>query len=607
MIDPLDGDLFNLLLSRCIVDNTILFELITEAVMYFKEYRVSEFIIGIIKNYLSLMSIDIKYIWTSLTDKTDYNLVLFRKRKLPYYKIQCKNWVKINIDIHNNDGYTPDIADNADVNYDNNYLACPILPIEKYNINHIINKVELLQKLNLHNLAFELVLRAMIHPYYCHIINYKQALDIIDKNMLNSLPIIEYCMTYAMYILRQEETISFSRVSRKVRFLFSIDAASRWPVFDNISLSQSPYVIQLTDGIIDKSIPLYLSGSRRINNIETFHHRFNIATGNAFNAIDLKYLNASVCGSILIPCVHINPLENLFDSFTAYLEYYYPGYNSLYKSDYDREIMPSHTENIIISYEDDEPIIIKKIIQKNTKYEKMADIDVSITTNDFATFKERAYILYEQVVKNCKNNGEVYIKEERSETNTKFKIYGPGLPRPFDIFKTFNSPAKLVKLFHLSAVRMYYDGNLMMYRSCISSLLSGVCETYKIHSCRKVPADIILKYVIRGISIVLNKNEIDTITAYIKSSQRWRYIFNHVNKLCHTLDINNPIFTACNGIRHGLIADSPIRSRYCVNNEKNKKVIDETYIYPYGTLQTHDNSKMIPPNVYVIRDAIESH
>ena len=603
-IDPDNYELFNLLLSRCAISVSNLFEILPIAVNNFNDYEPNDFIIREINNYLLSLTIDAEHLWFNLTDKTDYNLVLFRKRKLPFYNIQCKNWVKINIDVHNNEGYTPDDdnSDIADIRYDNNYLAWPILLIEQYKkVNHIINKIKLCQNLNLHNLAFEMVLRAMIHPEYCHIVNFEIALDILNKHMQSSRPLIEYCMTYAMYILRQEETISFSHVSEKVRFLFDINIAARWPVFNYISLSQSPYAIQLTDGIIDRSIPLYLTGARCINDFDTFISRFNIATGNAFINVDFKYLNASVCGSILIPCVHKNPLEGLFKNFEDYLDYYYPGYNSLNTDDYDAEMEIIQEKNITIKYDDDEPIIIKKIIPKCEYYNKMADIDVSITTNNFATFKERAYIIYEQVVKNCKSIGAVFIKEERSETNTKFKIYGPGLPRPFDIFKTSKSPAKLVKLFHLSAVRMYYDGKLMMYRSCISSLLSGVCESYKIHSCRKVPADIILKYVIRGISNVLNKNEIDAISAYAKTSSRWRYIFNHVAKLCSTVNINNPIFMSNSGIRYGLKSKYEKKESIIVD----KIVSNPVYVHPFGTLQTHTNSKMISPDLHVIRNAVE--
>jgi hypothetical protein len=433
-------------------------------------------------------------------------------------------------------------------------------------------------------------------------------------------------MTYAMYILRQEETITFSKVKDSPRFMFDIDTASLWPTFPETPLSQSPYSIQLTDGIINQSIPLYLRGHRRINTLSEFRRRFRLATGGAFENINLKKLNASICGSILIPCVHRSPLEdspiatikpiaitrtkNAYMTdytpedvpFLNYLEYFYPGYVSLNNVEYEQSIAHKRDDTVMIKYENEEPITIKKI-SKGVDYNKLADIDISITTTSFETFQTRATLIYNQVVANCKHRGPVYMTEEYTITNVKFKIYGPGIPRPFDIFKTFSSPDKLVKMFHLGIVRMYYDGQVMMYRSCISSMLSGICESYKIHSCKKIPADIILKYLSRGISVVLNGNELKAVIAYIKTSERWNYIFDGTLDLCNTINASHQFFTSNNGIRFGLRKLHEKKQNYnmIVSNVVNKPI----YTQQYGDVRARDYSSILAPNSDLIRRAVE--
>jgi hypothetical protein len=624
-----DYDLFNLIISKCAINVSTIFEILPIVHTYFEDYDPNDFIIRRIQSYLLSFSKKIDYIWQDITSKTDYNLVLFRKRKLPFYNIQCKEWVKINIDVHHNEGYDPD-AESPEADYDNNYMSWPVLPLNN-DVDQIIRRIETIMSFKLHNIALEFVLRALIHPRFCHIIKSHYILNMINNNMQTHNLIIKYCMTYAMYILRQEETISFSKVSDKSRFIFDLETASRWPVFDHVALSQSPYAIQLTDGIIDKSVPLYLKGVRRIASASEFNRRFRLATGGAFDGIDFKKLKAVVCGSILIPCVHISPLEespiatnkplrskrkNVYMTdytnddipFLNYLEYYYPGYVSLYENEYNDEITPPFTENVDdIKYEADEAEEMSADIPiyKNTNvlYNKMADIDVAITTNRFAAFKDTAKLIYDQVVKNCKHRGAVYIREEHSATNVKFKIYGPGLPRPFDIFKTYKTPDKLVKLFHLSAVRMYYDGQVMLFRSCITSLLSGVCESYKIHSCKKVPADILLKYMNRGITNVLNKSEIRSVATYARTNERWRFLFNHLVKFCNGINANHPFFSSGMGIRSGLVSNHEKKQ---VDSIKTDNIISNpVYSYKFGSLQTNDNTHMIPPDINVIRTAID--
>jgi hypothetical protein len=199
----------------------------------------------------------------------------------------------------------------------------------------------------------------MLSPRDCHIIKSPEIYTILDAEYPNNKDfevLIKYCMYYAMYIMRQEETIMFSNVNIKSRVLFKLDEANKLPIFKTRHIDSNPYIIQLTDDTpLGQTMPFYLHGERRINSKEEFMRRFNIASGGAFKGIDLKAINAAISGSILIPCVHRSPLESLSGTildrtretieckypymidtpqtpediaFANYLEYYYPSYVS---------------------------------------------------------------------------------------------------------------------------------------------------------------------------------------------------------------------------------------------------------------------------------------
>jgi hypothetical protein len=88
----------------------------------------------------------------------------------------------------------------------------------------------------------------------------------------------------------------------------------------------------------------------------------------------------------------------------------------------------------------------------------LSDIDISITTDNYETFDKLAQILAKQIQINCESIGNVWIKKIYTAATFKYKIYGPGLIRPIDLFRVPYSPAKMVKKFHCPIVRSWYDG-----------------------------------------------------------------------------------------------------------------------------------------------------
>lgn len=688
------GYLFNYILDRSDIAIEDLSVALDSANSYFTEYEISRQSQNLIDKYIATLG-RYEKTWHGLTSKPDYNLTLFRGRILPYFNIECKDWVKANIEALKGDypseiirasmKKTTNLTEDFDeelsaANRNNNFLEWSILPVDKYpDMDKLVTRIMTFLKLGLTQQAITMTLRLMISPKECHIIKSPviwKWLTPLMQNSVNLDEIVRYCCSYAMYILRQEETIMFSQVHLKYRVLFSLEEAASLPTFATTHMEKSPYILQLTDGsnLVD-TIPFHLNGKRSINNEVEFERRFHIATGGAFVGVNFKEFGAAITGSILIPCVQKSPLENGFEdvdwtreregidlkypymidtpespadiAFANFLEYYYPSYVSLTNEEFNKQVLGIEPKAKVtvttsvdesseeIKYEDPDAVVVtqlddaamesapveptpdvngNKILRKEdtenktqrigVDYNQLADIDISITTRDQETFKTRALELYNTICKNCNHRGPVHIKEIKTLASIKYKVYGPGIPRPMDIFRIPYDPAKMVKKFHVHAVKMFYDGDVTLFRSCIACLLSGVGESYKWFSCNKVAADVLLKYAQRGMSIILNERERVALSTYIKDSDRWGPMLANLNipteKIYCSVTTNHPFFRPglhdC-GCRKGLrVFERDSNSMYF-----NKLVISKPKnVFPFGEVRFKDGKKVYAPNVQTI-------
>jgi hypothetical protein len=488
------------------------------------------------------------------------------------------------------------------------------------------------------------LLQIMVHPATAHIIKYP-CMNVLRDYLISNKLVKTYrgfiiCYSYAMYILRHEEIIMFSQVPPTSRVIYSLEEASRAINFinygdhiENIINSVNPYILQPTNDPLMSSIPFYLPGGDRIIvGREIFDRRFDAATGGCLRGIDLRRFSAAVSGSILVPCVHISPLEKCFNNFETYLEYYYPSYDSLIDAEKEIEVNTAPTvadmkiftdfvekykfltsgENADagfvdttvnatvttapsastggdeIRYEEEgseekkieikptpQPIPSDKITKKLYEFEpveqsllsrfneiaasyklsdgslkslanggigNLSDIDISITARTLNQYITSTLEIYSRIRENCKSKGEVWLRPIKTVNSIKFKIYGPGVPRPIDIFRIPTSPLKMVKKFHLNMVKMYYDGDIYMFRCCVATLLSGVGEYYRWFSCNKIPANVILKYIQRGFSVVLNKKEKIIFQNYLKQSKLYSKVMEGVDNVYGMVDYKHQIF-----------------------------------------------------------------
>ena len=788
---PEEAHIYNYLLDRSDLTIGELFDTIRAAHGFFLEYDITCKSQTTIDRYINTLG-QFNRTWTGLTSKPDYNLTIFSNRMLPYFSLECMDWVKANLDTLKGD-YPAELLEarkrhesangqskddyHEEMNLatkNNNFLEWQVLPLDKYpNMDELINRIKLLKQIGLKRQAIIMICRLLLSPRECHIIRRPDVWEILKPEMAANKDfdiLIKYCMYYAMYILKQEETIMFSQVNNMSRVLFTLEEANKLPTLDNCHIDRSPYIVQLTnDTPLSQTMPFYLHGKRRLNTSAEFQRRFHIATGGAFKGFDLKSIGAAITGSILIPCVHRSPLEDGFDdvdwvreresielkfpymidtpdtpedeAFANYLEYYYPSYVSLTDEDYrkqvlgigdkskpnERQLIPEEITHDTLMYEDSgiseaplggiakmheiqeeepkheddeedkedsqseedeskdkedsqseeeapkshKPAEKKNLTKKNltkksirklsktsenlvktdvpeqeepkqnstkeqeepkqnstnenkvldpeqaenktqrnaTEYNQLADIDISITTRDQGVFKERALQLYEVIRKNCEHRGAVHIKEVKTIASIKYKIYGPGIPRPMDIFRIPYDPVKMVKKFHVHAVKMFYNGDLVMFRSCVACLLSGVGESYKWFSCNKVPADVLLKYAQRGISIILNSKEREAISKYIMSNNRWGNVITKLgikpDKIYCCATAGHPFFRPgmydC-GIRLSLRRFERDASGLYANT---LVVSQPRHVYPYGEVVTHTQKKIHMPDTKLITSILD--
>lgn len=541
------------------------------------------------------------YIWNNLTNKPDYNMELYKKRFYPFYNIKSKEWKEIANDARRSENYPPthtnifekgkedgkDFTFEEDVSQKhNNFMSYPVLnPSDYGNIQEHLRCLYILYSLGLKNEAMEAFLRICLMPSCCHITKLPETWKLVNLLIGDALAmdIVMYVMYYSQYILRHESTKMFSQVRRSYRVIYTYSELYAQPDTEKMHIERDPYIQQLSDDtFISQTIPFHLRERRPINSKQVFERRLFLATGGSLVGIDFKKLKASLSGSILIPCVtkspleerfkdmHIDPIRNvgryirthdpnyyhLTDNdrdFLAYLEYYYPSYDSLKDNEYIREVLTKKKKLMefnmkkFIEMKESDPDPNRKEI-KLPEYNKLADMDISLTTSTFDEFRMKAMTLFKQIKENTKFRGPVWITEIETLASFKFKIYGPGLVRPIDLFRIPYDAAKMVKKFHVPCVRMWFEGkqsvtinqdkkividddnlsadNMNIYDSCVRALKGGTNNSYKWFSCNKIPADVILKYAQRGITTILNKKERNALKTYILISQRWKNLMD---------------------------------------------------------------------------------
>jgi hypothetical protein len=139
--------------------------------------------------------------------------------------------------------------------------------------------------------------------------------------------------------------------------------------------------------------------------------------------------------------------------------------------------------------------------------------------------------------------------------------------------------------------------------------LSGVGENYKWFSCNKVPADVLLKYVQKGISIILNSKERKAVSKYIMSNDRWGGVLNNLGikpeKIYCCVTAGHPFFRpgiyGC-GIRQSLRKFERDATGLYANT---LVVTQPRQVFPYGEVVTNNLKQIYMPDFNVVTSILD--
>lgn len=601
------------------------------------------------KTYINNIGND-TYTWTQLSSKIEYSFYQFRKRKWPVKKENNVDWQtiakKIGLveKIYPGEGKKNETVDDLLTILNNkekqakktevirelksisNYLVYGIpdekeIDLTEEEVVIIYDTMILLDQLAD---AILFICKLFVSRKYFHLvlknIPFLTRITALMEKQKRLYPLIKYVMSYSFYLLHKEERLFGRRISKNNRAIFDEDEFRALPIFDG-ELDESPYFTEICSGNGDTNlsdrIVMLLGGKREFTDRKEFLHRLSVISGNMLTGIDLSEHGAFLTGSSLVPCVVTNPLEESFNGFNIFAEQYYPSYDSITRFreefDYEKRMLIEMLIKSNTSYEeilDDDKFVefsktlpdhkeqVEKVLvvfNQLLKYEsKLADLDIAITANSIADYDKKVFAIFEKIKKNI--NKHIYLYKQPVKYGTKWVLKGPGAKRPIDFFKINTPPHSLMFNFHVNVVRFWWNGQkIKALGSGVCAALSGVNQWYRWFSNNKDPMDIILKYMGRGYTTLLNQNEIISLRHYVSEVDKYRYIENSV--MYGKIHKHHIIFGNEGGIRYQL-SNYPLP--YPISNNVLQLWSNPQYVLKRigCSLCTNSHGKLISPVAY---------
>ena len=478
--------------------------------------------------------------WNNIAKEGDYVFHRFQKRKFPSSNVRDEKW-KLIMDIVNKGSapknkvknypnrnktinkYKNSVSDKD--KSDTNYNSITVLPITEYFDEFTSNDISIIfdaiYKIGEIGLMVKLWCKLMIQFNTVHLVLTNVNVWNIMNNIMNKpnvRAIMNYSMFYGLFILGREEKLTHKSISIDHRFVFnSTDALNITSVMDNVANNDPWNNIIVGSQCTTSRTVFHLEGTRKLTSNDVFERRLHIATHGAFKNIVLSDYNAILTGSILIPCAAYNPLEKFFIGSSS---------NNALPSSSELALAPTMTLNRTLTNEEFSNFInyyYPPETEIDNKSDNEAafinDIDVAIMCDDMESYVKRSTALFNAIKKNIPN---AILEEKATPAMLKFKIVATGY-RCIDMFPAQDaSPVDLVWRFHVSVVKMFWDGNdIYRFNSCITALRLGLCDAYGWISCNKSAADIVLKYAQRGYSTAVNENEELAIVKYMATGTIW--------------------------------------------------------------------------------------
>ena len=415
------------------------------------------------------------------------------------------------------------------------------------------------------NIVNTLINKCLISKKYTHcILKNRNILKYIQDN----INIFKKSFSYAWLMMYLEEGILKSIIKKEDRCIFTLDQASKLPITDK---SKNMYLPLMVESNFIHMFGGYCSNSNakiQLSNTEEFENRLKLfITNHNINIFkNLDWTNLAVSGSVIAAgCRKHDPLE-IDGGFTP-SEFFNTYYENSdvdvmcdlpdYKSFIDKvtylvsvisenikeafrieecqvKCIPTKTVALHLTKKflddkyngkitDEEAYTIYinlKMKETNIEDSKYSKINEVVTIENF---KYYVYNTEKLLLENKSNNNSNYLNNNPTYTeNIKYHISSPYMIRCLEVFKIKYTFMATVSRFHLPCVRGYYDGSqVYLLPSAISALLTNKCIDYKYFAGVRSPFEILLKYIFRGYSIILNKKEMIKIIEFIKNTPKW--------------------------------------------------------------------------------------
>ncbi|MEM3062254.1 MAG: hypothetical protein QW303_01720, partial [Nitrososphaerota archaeon] len=434
---------------------------------------------------------------------------------------------------------------------------------------------------NLFSCIYAFFITLLHIPELCTSVLNKKIINILYfKKNLESNTLIASGIAHTFTILVYNEIINENILTLDINDVCDLP---KW----NIDIENNPYIpyydLPYIDHLKKCKIPRfhYYNNNRGIYNFEEFKKRFDKFTNGIFENINWDKIYIS--GSIIPACVFKSPLENMFNNLEDYFNEYYPSKEILKNVD-------NLTIENIMNVEDllsDIDIIIDDNINFELKIQRLVNEikENLLKIHNKQSFTDKEFML---------------LKINRLNSH-KYYLSGTALPRSLEIFH-FNGRNVLtsIKRFHLPCVRGFYDGkSVKLFPSAVCTAYSGIISDYNFYRGKNyIDVTILLKYYIRGFSLLANENEVRIIEKEISEfPDIYKYNFNN-----GLISYNHPIFKPrknCSGYYVDL-------DNYGYNKIDNYNFVEEKPIKKNKFLIRKDK-KLLCPSWSFVSDFIEHY
>lgn len=554
-------------------------ELCDLVLLFGNDIRISKYVIlDILKKHIKATGLETN-MWIRNMDKMDYSYYKFLNRNWPYSNKKTEEVRKIGVElgiIRNN--YPCDNVENNenvygtreenDVKYQE-WLANAksITNLGVYTIpdfktlneeytTRIIEKIcSIFMLFERDDLIILCICTLMTTIKYYHTVMH----SVFILNLLNSLmkkhvllyKIIKYTLSYSIYMMVKEECLLGKNIKENSRCVLTGDVLRALPIF----MENEPYMVDINTSSKNIVLHLHKARKRRITTKEEFKNRLSLIMGGMLDGIDLKKYDASLTGSIIVPCVAVSPLEDNYKEgdFLSFANDYYPPLSTIepLRSRYEelekkrREYLDTLPYAEYMEEEEKHFHFLKYMpdTHQNTEEEiyisyhkaekKTADADIGIHALNMCEYTRKVFSIFKEIKNNLQTllnrQPEIRLSKQPLVYGYKWILRGNDTVRSIDFFKINISMPSLMTRFHYPIVKFWWDG--IELRGLISgacAAITGVNLFYKHFNNGKDPIQIALKYLQRGYTTVLNNNEIDALQRYVSIIPMYRYIANSI-------------------------------------------------------------------------------